>query len=294
MKKNKKFHINTINRLFWPIVILVILIVAAIWTNSDIITSTNNQQINFNNDTNSISVQKQLIQDQKYTQDIQSPKTALMVQEGISHIVSKIKPSVVGIIKTNVTNSQQNKGISYIDSYPTNNGSIGSGFIIDQRGYILTSFQTIGKDLVVKIKIFSGTRKEYIADVVAVDSITDMALLKIRSNETFPFAILGNSDIVEVGDIILAIGSPFGFSRTVTMGIVSSNNRQITISGTKYPDLIQTDAAVNQGNDGGPLVNIKGEVIGINIAYFIPGNQFTGIGFAVPINDIINFVKDNI
>ena len=95
-------------------------------------------------------------------------------------------------------------------------------------------------------------------------------------------------------DIVFAMGSPFGFSKTVTMGIVSTNRRQLSINGVRYPDLIQTDAVINDGDDGGALINIKGEVIGINMAYFVPSNHFTGIGFALPINDakpLLNAVK---
>ena len=115
---------------------------------------------------------------------------------------------------------------------------------------------------------------------------------KIREQGLFPTAVFGNSDLLEVGDFVLALGSPFGFSRTVTMGIVSSSNRSVDINGIRYPDLIQTDAAINEGNDGGPLVNIKGEIIGINMASYMPGNQYAGIGFAIPINDILKFVSN--
>jgi serine protease Do len=97
--------------------------------------------------------------------------------------------------------------------------------------------------------------------------------------------------LIEVGDLVLAIGSPFGFSRTVTMGIVSSNRRRLGIDGTRYPDMIQTDAAINEGNDGGPLVNIRGEVIGINMACYMPDNHYSGIGFAIPINDALEFIN---
>jgi serine protease Do len=97
-----------------------------------------------------------------------------------------------------------------------------------------------------------------------------------------------------VGDLVFAIGSPFGFSRTVTMGIVSSNRRQLSINGIRFPEMIQTDAAINEGNDGGPLVNIRGEVIGISMACFMPDNHFSGIGFAIPISDAIDFIDANI
>jgi S1-C subfamily serine protease len=94
-----------------------------------------------------------------------------------------------------------------------------------------------------------------------------------------------------VGDIVLAMGSPFGFARTVTMGIVSSNRREVNIDGMRYPDMVQTDATINEGNDGGPLVNVRGEVIGINVASYKLNNQYSGIGFAIPINDVLEFIN---
>jgi len=181
--------------------------------------------------------------------------------------------------------------LTHVAPYPGNSGLVGSGFIIDARGYVVTTFGTVGKATRVRVSLFSGNRTEYDADVIAVDPKTDLALLKILANDVFPTIILGNSDLVEIGDIVFAIGSPFGFSRTVTMGIVSSNRRNMNIDGTKYPDLIQTDAAINEGNDGGPLVNIRGEVIGVNMAYYRPHSRFSGIGFAVPINDVLAFIE---
>ena len=94
--------------------------------------------------------------------------------------------------------------------------------------------------------------------------------------------------------ISMNIFGVFGFSRTVTMGIVSSNRRELNINGIRYPDMIQTDTAINEGNDGGPLINIKGEVIGVNMACFMPDNQYSGIGFAIPINDILGFVSSRL
>ena len=182
-------------------------------------------------------------------------------------------------------------GLKYVDPYRGNSGLVGSGFIIDHRGYVLTTFRTVGKAARVKVSLFAGNRTEYQADVVCIDAGTDLALLKIRSNDVFPAIVLGNSELVEIGDIVFAVGSPFGFSRTVTMGIVSSNRRTLNIGGIKYPDMIQTDATINEGNDGGPLVNIRGEVVGVNMAYYRPHNQFSGIGFAVPINDVLAFIK---
>ncbi len=225
-----------------------------------------------------------------------SPLTALSVQEGISHVVSMVKPAVVGVSRMGTARQPavNTGGLSYLGPYTSENNSIGSGVIIDPRGYVITTFKTVGSDTTVTITLFSADNRNYPADVIAVDPKTDLAVLKIRGNERFATVILGNSDLLEVGDIVFAIGSPFGFSQTVTMGIVSSHNRNLSINGIGYPDMIQTDLAINQGNDGGPLVNVKGEVVGINMATYMPDNHYSGIGFAIPINDILTFIAQNI
>jgi serine protease Do len=205
-----------------------------------------------------------------------------MMQEGISQVVSMVRPAVVGVSKTSAGQIPAGTGLIYLQPYSGSAGVVGSGVIIDRRGYILTTFQTVGTANVVQ---------QYQADVIGVDPNTDLVLLKVRAQEIFPAIVLGNSNLIEVGDLVLAIGSPFGFSRTVTMGIVSSNRRRLGIDGTRYPDMIQTDAAINEGNDGGPLVNIRGEVIGINMACYMPDNHYSGIGFAIPINDALEFIN---
>jgi len=205
-----------------------------------------------------------------------------------------VRPAVVGVSRPASGQIQPNTGLTYINPYSGSSGSMGSGFIIDRRGYVLTTFQTVGSAGAVNVTLFSGSKREYQADLIVVDPATDLALLKIRAQDIFPTVTLGNSDLLEVGDIVLCVGSPFGFSRTVTMGIVSSNRRKLNINGANYPDMIQTDASINEGNDGGPLVNIKGEVIGVNMACFMPDNQYSGIGFAIPINDIMAFINGNI
>lgn len=156
----------------------------------------------------------------------------------------------------------------------------GSGFIIDKEGDILTNAHVVdGAD---KVKVQLSDRKEYTAEVVGVDKRTDIALLKIKGSDDFPAATLGDSDQVQVGDWVLAIGSPFGFAETATKGIVSALGRSLP-SGT-YTPFIQTDAAINPGNSGGPLFNSKGEVIGINSQIYTRSGAFNGLGFAIPIN----------
>jgi serine protease Do len=155
--------------------------------------------------------------------------------------------------------------------------SLGSGVIIDKEGYILTNNHVVEKASSIRVKMSDG--KEYDAKVIGKDAKTDIALIKVNVRNSLPVAVLGDSDALEVGDWVLAIGNPYGLDHTVTAGIVSAKGR--VIGQGPYDDFIQTDASINPGNSGGPLFNLRGEVIGINTA-IISGGQ--GIGFAIPIN----------
>ncbi len=174
---------------------------------------------------------------------------------------------------------------------------MGSGFVIDNEGHILTNYHVI--EDADEIKVTFQDKKEYDAKLIGVDSKTDIALIKIilddREKKIFPFLKLGNSDELEVGEWVMAIGNPFGLTRTVTVGVVSAKGRNIGAG--PYDDFIQTDASINPGNSGGPLINIRGDVVGINTA-IISGNTGgnVGIGFALPINlarNILNDLKEN-
>ena len=154
--------------------------------------------------------------------------------------------------------------------------SLGSGFIINKDGYIITNNHVVEKADEIKVKLSDG--REFKAKVIGRDTKTDLALIKISSPfENLPTLALGDSEKMRVGDWVLAIGNPFGLEHTVTQGIISATGR--VIGSGPYDDFLQTDAPINPGNSGGPLVNLKGEVIGINTA-IIPGGQ--GIGFAIP------------
>jgi len=206
-------------------------------------------------------------------------------------VLASVMPAVVGVARPGQPQDAPGNGpVTYLTPAGNQATTMGSGIIVDERGYVLTTFQSVGKATVVKVTMFSGSQKEYLADVIGVDSTCDLVLLKMRSNKVFPAVPLGNSNNVNVGDIVFAVGNPFGFTGSVTMGIVSSSSRKVTIQGVRYPDLIQTDAAINDGNDGGPLVNIRGEVIGINMATLMPDHKYSGIGFAVPIGDAANLL----
>jgi Do/DeqQ family serine protease len=161
----------------------------------------------------------------------------------------------------------------------------GSGVVVDKEGYILTNNHVVEGADKVKVKLNDG--REFIATVKGQDQRTDLAVLHIKAKD-LPVATLGDSDKLEVGEWAIAIGSPFGLEHTVTVGVISAKGRSGLGTGT-YEDFIQTDASINPGNSGGPLINIDGEVIGINAMIIQPG---TGIGFAIPINMAKQILSD--
>jgi serine protease Do len=154
---------------------------------------------------------------------------------------------------------------------------VGSGFVMSEDGYIVTNNHVIENADKIKVKFASG--KEFTAKVIGLDSKTDLALIKIEGASDLHPLKLGNSDSLKVGSWVVAVGSPFGLEQTVTVGIVSAKGR--VIGSGPYDNFIQTDASINPGNSGGPLINMNGEVVGINTA-IIPNGQ--GIGFAIPVN----------
>jgi serine protease Do len=157
----------------------------------------------------------------------------------------------------------------------------GSGFIISADGYIMTNNHVVGDADKVSVQLLDG--REYDAKIIGTDPPSDVALIKIEADEKLPFLQLGDSDKLEVGDWVLAFGNPFGLSHTLTAGIVSAKGRS-GIGLNDFENFIQTDAAINPGNSGGPLVNLDGEVIGMNSAIFTRSGGYMGIGFAIPIN----------
>ena len=169
--------------------------------------------------------------------------------------------------------------------------ALGSGFIVDPRGYIITNNHVIDKADKIYVKLSTDPEGDqgHAATLVGTDKATDIAVLKITSNKPLPTIKLGNSDGTQIGDWVLAIGSPFGLNQTVTAGIISSEHRTIdpTESG-EFQHFIQTDAAINPGNSGGPLVNMDGQVIGMNTAIFTQSAGNEGIGFAMPANTVID------
>jgi serine protease Do len=158
--------------------------------------------------------------------------------------------------------------------------ALGSGFVIDKEGYILTNNHVVEKSDEIKVKLADG--KEYAAKVVGKDPKTDLALIKVDPDRALVPLPFGDSDKLEVGDWVVAIGNPFGLGNTVTAGIVSAKYRHIGAG--SYDNFIQTDASINPGNSGGPLLNTAGEVIGVNAAIYSQSGGSVGIGFAIPVN----------
>ncbi|MBW2175211.1 MAG: trypsin-like peptidase domain-containing protein, partial [Deltaproteobacteria bacterium] len=166
--------------------------------------------------------------------------------------------------------------------------SLGSGVIIDgTRGYILTNEHVIARSA--KITVLLRDERELEAELVGAAPDFDLAVLRIQSKEPLPAIQMGNSDDLMIGETVIAIGNPFGFSNTVTTGVISALNRSIQAESRTYRDFIQTDASINPGNSGGPLLNINGDLIGINTAIY---SKAQGIGFAIPINKAKRVVDD--
>ncbi|MDP3015651.1 MAG: trypsin-like peptidase domain-containing protein, partial [Deltaproteobacteria bacterium] len=231
--------------------------------------------------------------------------TAKSLGQAFVEVAKKVQPSVVNITteKTITIKPWERfgedffKGSPFEDFFkgfgPREKGkeyrhrqrSGGSGVIVDKEGYILTNNHVIeGAD---KVKVRLNDGREFIATVKGQDSRTDLAVLHIKAKD-LPVAILGDSDNLDVGEWAIAIGSPFGLEHTVTVGVISAKGRSGLGTGT-YEDFVQTDASINPGNSGGPLINIDGEVIGINAMIIQPG---TGIGFAIPINMAKQILND--
>ena len=210
---------------------------------------------------------------------------ALAGDESINvHIYRQNAPAVANILT---------KAIEYdffMDAVPVEGA--GSGFVIDPRGYILTNFHVVQEAQ--SIEVVLGDQSKYAAKFIGADQRNDVALIKIDpKGKQLAVLHLGDSSSLQVGQKVLAIGNPFGFQSTLTTGIVSALGRTVQTSQTTFIDeAIQTDAAINRGNSGGPLLNSHGEVIGINSAIYTPSGTTAGIGFAIPINTAKSIAND--
>jgi serine protease Do len=228
-----------------------------------------------------------------------------------STIVNRVEPAVVNIATTQVLERKPNSKRRRVqpnnpgddddpmqdffdrffdgrqDSPPQAERSLGSGVIVDKRGYILTNNHVIENATKIQVQLNNDTAR-YTAKLVGADDDTDLAVIKIDANKELPTAKLGNSDGVQVGDWVLAIGSPFGLQATVTAGIISAKDRGGLGLTKQFQRFLQTDAAINPGNSGGPLVDLAGQVIGINTAIITGSRGYEGVGFALPSNTAIS------
>ncbi len=231
------------------------------------------------------------------------PSDAKLRRTPVVEAVQKVSPAVVNISTEKIVRQRVNPFAGFNDDFfdrffddfydgfgtrDVKQTTLGSGVIIDARGYVITNEHVIlrASDITVTLP----DNREYKAEVIGADPDFDLAILKINSDKPFPFVATGDSDSLLIGETVIAIGNPYGLTHTVTTGVLSAVNRTIkTQSGRVYSDFIQTDASINPGNSGGPLVNILGEVIGINTVVY---SGAEGIGFAIPINRAMRAVSD--
>jgi len=218
----------------------------------------------------------------------------LQAQYSFRVIAQKIIPSVVEINVTQMMDQPaQRFGSGAQQSMPVS--ALGSGIIIRHTGdtyYVITNNHVVADATNVSVRL--NDQRTYAATVLGTDSTKDLAMVAFRASDQIPVAALGDSSSLEVGDLVLAVGNPFGFESTVTMGIVSALGRHGPdgAPGATNVSYIQTDAAINEGNSGGALVNIKGQVIGINAWIAAPSGGNVGLGFAIPINVAKSDVRD--
>lgn len=239
---------------------------------------------------------------------------ALNLQSSFAAVAEAVKPAVVNISAVHIQKIAQQQGDPHEFFFGDPNEffyrffgeeppqqrrqaprefrqeGTGSGVIIDPDGYILTNNHVVQEADQLTVTMFDG--KTFKGTVVGTDPRTDLAVIRIKGSNPFAFVPLGDSSVARIGDWVLAIGSPFGLEQTVTAGIISAIRQSLVIEGRSFSNLIQTDAAINRGNSGGPLVNIRGEVVGINTAIYAPTGVFSGIGFAIPVNEAKKILQD--
>jgi len=236
--------------------------------------------------------------------DSVSGEVSMHRSNAITRTVAEASPAVVGI---NVTEIREYRQFSPFGNDPFFNQffgnrtysrpvkSLGSGFLISEDGYILTNDHVAGNAK--EITVTLTNREKYSAQLVGTDLVSDISLLKIDGDH-FPYLKLGNSDDVIIGEWVIALGNPFGLFEisdkpTVTVGVVSATGMNLEANGDRfYRNMIQTDAAINSGNSGGPLMNALGEVIGVNAVIFTPNQGSIGLGFAIPINKVKHIVEE--
>lgn len=227
----------------------------------------------------------------------------LSLQESFVRVAKSIKPAVVNISSLHQNKKTQDEFYFHKNKFSFNNfwnflkdlfkekkyivKNLGSGVIFSRKGYILTNYHVVENAEYLLVQL--SDNRQFEGTIVGADKKTDLAVIKINSFRSFPYAPLGDSDKLQVGQWVIAIGNPYGLDRTVTVGVVSAKGRS-DIGITTYENFIQTDASINPGNSGGPLLDLEGNVVGINTAIIGEG---TGIGFAIPI-DMAKLISDDL
>ena len=216
--------------------------------------------------------------------DLSQVEILSRINQEYARLTKAVVPSVVSIDTAGVRTERLMDlwGRARVRSYPTQGQ--GSGVIVSKEGHIVTNHHVIAGQQKIRITLHGG--KTYSATMIGEDPLLDIAVIKIDSNESFTPLKLGDSSLAEVGQIVFAVGNPFGLGETVTQGIISAKERSLS---DNQRDLFQTDAAINPGNSGGPLVNLTGEIIGVNVAIFSVDRDnpsFQGVGFSIPSNDV--------
>lgn len=217
----------------------------------------------------------------------EAPAQATSLQVAFGIVADSVKPSVVSIRTVQFLDPPRKNAVPKSRRWVE---GIGSGVVVDPRGYILTNEHVIRGADRIEITVAGPAPQLYVGTLVKSDEELDLALVRISPRKPLPAAKFGDSSSVRVGDWAIAVGSPFGLAQTVTVGVISAVRQSFKVESHVYTDFFQTDAAINRGNSGGPLVNVRGEIIGINTAIYGPTGVFSGIGFAIPSNQAKDLV----
>ncbi len=226
------------------------------------------------------------------------PQSQAEISMGFAPLVKEAAPAVVNIFAKQVVQVRQSPftGDPFFDQFfrsfgtpqPRVESSLGSGVILSEDGIVVSNYHVVGMSTDIRVQL--NDRSEYTAEVLLADEESDLAILKLKDAEGLPFLQLRDSDNVDVGELVMAIGNPFGVGQTVTSGIVSGLARSGVATGNARGYFIQTDAAINPGNSGGALIDINGDLIGINTSILTRSGGSNGIGFAIPANLVAQFV----
>ena len=226
------------------------------------------------------------------------PQSQAEISMGFAPLVKEAAPAVVNIFAKQIVQARQSPftGDPFFDqllrgfgtSQPRVENSLGSGVILSEDGIVVSNYHVVGMST--DIRVHLNDRREYTAEVLLADESSDLAILQLKDAEGLPFLQFRDSDHVDVGELVMAIGNPFGVGQTVTSGIVSGLARSGVATGNARGYFIQTDAAINPGNSGGALIDINGDLIGINTSILTRSGGSNGIGFAIPANLVAQFV----